>query len=98
MFDISCLYVQFRQAVDGVLLQLVNGAGIFLDVLQSAMTEDACYSLDVEAIVEEIDGAGIAGAVPRLRAPLIRLANSLVGLCILSFDRAFCLLTVHFVF
>ena len=64
MFVISCLYVQFRQAVDGVLLQLVYGAGIFLDVLQSAMTKDAGDSLDVVAIVEEVHSAGVAGAVP----------------------------------
>ncbi len=62
LFDISCLYVQFRQAVDGILLQLVFGAGIFLNVLQSAMTKDAGDSLDVVAIVEEVDGTGVAGA------------------------------------
>ena len=33
LFDISCLYVQFRQAVDGILLQFIYGTGIFLDVL-----------------------------------------------------------------
>ena len=62
LLDISCLYVQFRQAVDGILLQLVYGAGIFLNVLQSAMTKDAGDSLDVVAIVEEVDGTGVAGA------------------------------------
>ena len=52
LLDINCLYVQFRQAVDGILLQLVYGAGIFLDVLQSAMTKDAGDSLDVGAIAD----------------------------------------------
>ena len=28
------------------------------------MTEDACNGLDVGAIVEEVDGAGMAGAMP----------------------------------
>ena len=64
LFDISCLYVQFRQAVDGILLQLVYGTGIFLDVLQSAMTEDAGNCLDVVAIVEEVHSARMAGTVP----------------------------------
>ena len=64
LFDISCLYVQFRQAVDGILLQFVYGTGIFLDVFQSAMTKDACHGLDVRAIVEKVDGARMAGTVP----------------------------------
>ena len=64
LLDISCLYVQFRQAVDGILLQLIYGTSVFLDVLQAAMTEDACDGLDVGAIVEEVDGAGMAGAMP----------------------------------
>ena len=62
LFDISCLYVQFRQAVDGILLQFVNGTGVFLDVLQAAVTKDAGDSLDVGAVVVEIDGAGVAGS------------------------------------
>ena len=62
LFDISCLYVQFWQAVDGILLQFVYDAGVFLDVLQAAMTEDAGVSLDVGAVVVEIDGAGVAGS------------------------------------
>ena len=64
LFDISCLYVQFRQAVDGILLQFIYGAGIFLNVLQSAMTKDAGDSLDVVAIVEEVHSARMAGTVP----------------------------------
>ena len=64
LFDISCLYVQFRQAVDGILLQLVYGAGIFLNVLQSAMTKDAGDCLNVVAIVEEVHSARMAGTVP----------------------------------
>ena len=62
LLDISCLYVQFRQAVDGILLQFIYGAGIFLNVLQSAMPKDAGDSLDVGAVVVEIDGAGVAGS------------------------------------
>ena len=64
MFDNNCLYVQFRQAVDGILLQLIYGTSVFLDVLQAAMTKDAGDGLDVGAIVEEVDGAGMAGAMP----------------------------------
>ena len=64
LFDISCLYVQFRQAVDGILLQFIYGACIFLDVLQSAMPKDAGDSLDVVAIVEEVHSARMAGTVP----------------------------------
>ena len=62
LFDISCLYVQFRQAVDGILLQLVYGAGIFLNVLQSAMTKDAGDCLDVGTVVEDVHCEGVAGA------------------------------------
>ena len=87
LFDISCLYVQFRQAVDGVLLQFVYGAGVFLDVFQAAMTKDACHCLDVGAVVEEVDGAGVAGTVPTdvlvdagtFHPSLHRLAATLVG-------------------
>ena len=85
LFDI--LYVQFRQAVDGVLLQFVYGAGVFLDVLQAAMAKDAGDSLDVVTIVEEVDGAGMAGTVPAdvlvdagtFHPSLHRLAATLVG-------------------
>lgn len=87
MFDISCLYVQFRQAVDGILLQLVYGAGIFLNVLQSAMTKDAGDSLDVVAIVKEVHSARMAGTVPTdvlvdagtFHPSFHRLAATLVG-------------------
>ena len=87
LFDISCLYVQFRQAVDGILLQFIYGAGIFLDVLQSAMPKDAGDSLDVVAIVEEVHSARMAGTVPTdmlvdagtFHPSLHRLAATLVG-------------------
>ena len=73
LFDISCLYVQFRQAVDGILLQFIYGAGIFLDVLQSAMPKDAGDSLDVVAIVVEVHSARMAGTVPTDRiSPSLR--------------------------
>ena len=62
--SIVCLYVEFWQTIDGVLLQLIYGTGVFLDVLQAAMTEDAGDGLDVGAIVEEVDSAGMAGAMP----------------------------------
>jgi hypothetical protein len=35
------LYVKCWQAVDGILFQLINGTGIFLGVLQTAMAEKA---------------------------------------------------------
>ena len=64
LFDISCLYVQFRQAVDGILLQFVYGTGIFLDVFQSAMTKDACHGLDIGTVVEYVHSKEVASAMP----------------------------------
>ena len=47
---------QCRQAVDGILFQLVNGAGVFLGVLQTAMAEEAGNGLDVGPVVKDIHG------------------------------------------
>lgn len=41
------LYVEYWQAVDGILFQFVNGTGVFLGVFQTAMTEKAGNGLDV---------------------------------------------------
>ena len=37
--------------VDGILLQLVNGTGVFLGVLQSAMAEKAGNGFDIGTVV-----------------------------------------------
>ena len=60
----SMLEVECRQAVDGILLQLVNDTGVFLSVLQAAMAEKAGNSLDVGTVVENVQGEGVASAVP----------------------------------
>ena len=58
------LYVELRQAVDSILFQLVNGAGVFLGVLQTAMAEEAGNGLDVGTVVEDVHGEGVASTMP----------------------------------
>ena len=60
----SMLQVECWQAFDGILLQLINGTGVFLGVLQSAVAEQAGNGLDVGAIVEDVHGKGVASAMP----------------------------------
>ena len=58
------LQVECWQAVDGILLQLINGTGVFFGVLQTAMTKEAGNGLDVGTIVEDVHGEGMASAMP----------------------------------
>ena len=58
------LQVECWQAVDGILLQLINGTGVFLGVLQAAVAEEAGNGLDVGTVVEDVHGEGVASAVP----------------------------------
>ena len=60
----SMLYVKCWQAVDGILFQLVNGTGVFLGVLQTAMAKKAGNGLDIGTIVEDVNSEGMAGAMP----------------------------------
>ena len=55
---------QCRQAVDGILFQLVNSTGVLLGMLQSAMTEETGDSLDVGTVIEDVHGEAMAGAMP----------------------------------
>ena len=50
--------------VDGILFQLVNGTGVFLSMLQTAVAEKAGNSLDICTIVEDVHGEGVASAMP----------------------------------
>ena len=58
------LYVELRQAVDSIRLQLVKGSGVFLGVFQTAMVEEAGNGLDVGSVVEDVHGEAVAGAMP----------------------------------
>ena len=60
----SMLYVKCWQAVDGILFQLVNGTGVFLGMLQTAMAEKTGNGLDVGTVVEDVHGEGVASAMP----------------------------------
>ena len=51
-------------ALDGILLQLVNGTGVFLSMLQTAVAEKAGNGLDISTVVEDDHSKGMASAMP----------------------------------
>ena len=58
------LKIECWQAVDGILLQLINGTGVFLGVLQTAVAEEAGNGLDIGSVVEDVHSKGVASAMP----------------------------------
>ena len=58
-----CYRLNADKTVDSIPFQLVNGTGVFLGVLQTAMTKEAGNGFYVGTIVEEIHGEGMASAM-----------------------------------
>ena len=52
------------EAIDGFGFEAVDSAGVFLGVLETAVTEERCHSFDVGTLVEDVDSERVAGAVP----------------------------------
>ena len=61
---LNIIDIKFWQTHDGFGLEAIDGTGVFLGVFEAAVTEAAGDSLDVGAIIEDVDGKRMAGAVP----------------------------------
>lgn len=58
------LKFEWWHGVDGGLFEGIDGAGVFLGVGETAVSEDAGYGLDVGSVTQQVRSATVAGAVP----------------------------------
>ena len=57
-----CVYL--RQTVNGPDFHLVDGSCVLFDVFEAAVAEEVGYYFDVGAVLEDVGGETVAGAVP----------------------------------